>query len=257
MVDGRMVGYPKGKADRAVYSPPNKGLASGRLSKPDTVAGMEQPQSQSEWDERYSEKERIWSGNPNEMLVRYASRLEPPTAGRETAIDVGSGEGADAIWLAQNGWKTTGIDLSSVAVNRARESAAVQNLDVEFHVADVAQYARESGARYDLVTVFFLHSRDEEARAATMRSIPQLVAPDGQLLVVSHAAMPPWSRHHHHEDGSPRSAPNATAASEISALGLDANWNIEVAEEVERPATSPDGEEAALLDAVLLARRTN
>lgn len=211
---------------------------------------MTQPQTSAEWDERYSETERLWSGKPNATLTQFADKLGP---GR-TALDVGCGEGADALWLASRGWEVTGIDLSTVAIARAKASGGVQNLNAQFYVSDALDYAKQAPQSFDLVTVFFLHSRDEEQRAATMRVIPKFVAPGGQLLVVSHAAMPPWSRHHHHEDGSPRPTLDITAKSEVAALGLDSEWQIQMAEEIERPATGPDGEEAHLRDAVVLAR---
>jgi len=217
---------------------------------------MTHPQTSSEWDERYSEKERLWSGNPNAMLVRFADQFDSGPGGQgRSALDVGCGEGADAIWLARQGRNVTGIDLSTVAIQRAKESAAVLNLDAQFHATDAIEYASHVGSKFDVVTVSFMHSRDEDQRAETMRAIPSFVKPGGQLLVISHAAMPPWSRHHEHEDRSPRPTFDITAASEIEALGLDDTWEIQVAQELERPATGPDGEEAVLLDAVVLARR--
>ena len=66
------------------------------------------------WDERYSSADRIWSGNPNPHLVTVAAHLTPGTA-----LDVGSGEGADAIWLASHGWTVTAIDISQVALDRS------------------------------------------------------------------------------------------------------------------------------------------
>lgn len=210
---------------------------------------MIQPQSQAEWDARYQEKDRLWSGNPNAMLLEYASDIPPGTA-----LDVGCGEGADALWLAQRGWKVTGIDLSTVAIERAKERAAVQNSNAEFLVSDAQAYAEEAAGRFDLVTAFFLHSRDEDQRAATMRVLARFVKPEGRILVVSHAAMPPWSKHHEHADGSPRSTFKITAKSEIADLGI-ADWLIDVAEEKERTATGPEGEDATLLDSVVLARK--
>ncbi|HEV7666156.1 MAG TPA: class I SAM-dependent methyltransferase, partial [Chloroflexota bacterium] len=77
------------------------------------------------WDERYASAATIWSGNPNPHLVAQVSDLRPGTA-----LDVGSGEGADAIWLAEQGWQVTGIDVSMVALERAAQMAAAAGHDV-------------------------------------------------------------------------------------------------------------------------------
>src|SRR4051794_8575714 len=81
-----------------------------------------------EWDTRYSERDgAMWSGRPNGRLVAEVAGLTP---GR--ALDVGCGEGADAIWLAQNGWTVTAIDVSDVAIIRAREAAELVGAAVEW-----------------------------------------------------------------------------------------------------------------------------
>src|SRR5580698_6461296 len=85
-----------------------------------------------EWDARYSEGDGAkWSGRPNGRLVVEAAGLTP---GR--ALDVGCGEGADAIWLALHGWTVTGIDVSEVAVGRARAAAALAGAAVEWMCGD-------------------------------------------------------------------------------------------------------------------------
>src|SRR5688572_32867618 len=86
-----------------------------------------------EWDARYSEGEGAkWSGRPNGRLVAEVAGLTP---GR--ALDVGCGEGADAIWLARSGWTVTAIDVSDVAVRRAREAAESAGATVEWVCGDV------------------------------------------------------------------------------------------------------------------------
>jgi 2-polyprenyl-3-methyl-5-hydroxy-6-metoxy-1,4-benzoquinol methylase len=80
-----------------------------------------------EWDARYSERDGArWSGRPNGRLLAEVASLTP---GR--ALDVGCGEGADAIWLARRGWTVTAIDISEVAVTRAREAAERAGAAVE------------------------------------------------------------------------------------------------------------------------------
>lgn len=76
------------------------------------------------WDARYRSR-TVWSGNPNPLLVEYAAGLTPGTV-----LDVGSGEGADAIWLASRGWQVTGADLSTVALEHAARNAAEAGEDI-------------------------------------------------------------------------------------------------------------------------------
>ena len=85
-----------------------------------------------EWDARYGESEgAMWSGRPNGRLLVEVAGLTP---GR--ALDVGCGEGADAIWLAQSGWTVTAIDISDVAMSRARQAAARAGAVVEWVCGD-------------------------------------------------------------------------------------------------------------------------
>jgi len=70
------------------------------------------------WDEFYRSRSAVWSGNPNIHLVSEAVHLTPGTA-----LDVGSGEGANAIWLAERGWQVTALDISTVALERGATRA--------------------------------------------------------------------------------------------------------------------------------------
>src|ERR1700751_5073476 len=85
-----------------------------------------------EWDARYRERDgAMWSGRPNGRLVAEVADLIP---GR--ALAVGCGEGADAIWLAQQGWTVTAIDVSDVALRRARDAADLAGTSVEWISGD-------------------------------------------------------------------------------------------------------------------------
>src|SRR6478672_469198 len=65
------------------------------------------PAVRAEWDRRYNDQEQLWSGRPNGALVAEVAGLTP---GR--VLDVGCGEGADAIWLASRGWDVTALEVS-------------------------------------------------------------------------------------------------------------------------------------------------
>jgi SAM-dependent methyltransferase len=138
-----------------------------------------------QWDARYAER-TVWSGEPNAALVAHAPALPRPGA---RALDLGCGEGADALWLAAQGWRVTGVDWSDVALARARAAAASAGLPATFAVGDITDPAwlatlSETGT-FDLVTLAFLHPEPED-RARFYAPLPGLVAPGGHLLVIAH-----------------------------------------------------------------------
>ncbi|MBP2473006.1 SAM-dependent methyltransferase [Crossiella equi] len=130
------------------------------------------------WDERYRERERIWSGQPNGTLL-----VELPGPGRGTALDVGCGEGADAIWLAEQGWRVTGAELSSVALARAEAEAKSRGLEITWLHADLSSVAPPR--RYDLVVLHYFPLLKAPGDPAAHRLL-EAVAPGGTLLVVQH-----------------------------------------------------------------------
>jgi len=133
-----------------------------------------------EWDARYSEHDGArWSGRPNGRLVAEVAGLTP---GR--ALDVGCGEGADAIWLARSGWTVTAIDISDVAVTRAREAAALAGAVVEWVCGDVLQTPFPAGS-FDLVSLQY-PALPKAAGEAAVRALLGTVRPGGLLLAAYH-----------------------------------------------------------------------
>lgn len=140
------------------------------------------------WDERYASSDRIWSGRPNARLVDEVAGLTPGTA-----IDVGCGEGADAVWMARQGWQVTGVDVSSVALDRAaghaREAGvgdrtAWARLDV--FALDPLPVGPAGPARgVDLVTASYVHVPPDDF-AAVYGHLADAVAPGGSLVVLAH-----------------------------------------------------------------------
>jgi len=197
-----------------------------------------------EWEERYAAEERFWSGRVNTTTAAVVAGLEPGTA-----LDVGSGEGGDVVWLAEHGWRATGVDVSATAVQRAAALAQSRGVDVDFRVGDGA--ASVPG-EFDLVLASFLHSWEPDfPRIRLLRDASARVARGGRLLIVSHAAPPPWARE------VPAHAPvMRTPDEELALLDLDArDWAPETVEIRRREATAPDGTPAHLDDGVLLLRR--
>jgi SAM-dependent methyltransferase len=134
-----------------------------------------------QWDARYGEGGggSKWSGRPNGRLVAEVSGLAP---GR--ALDVGCGEGADAIWLAQCGWAVTAIDVSGVAISRAREAAEQAGVSVEWISDDVLATSLPTGS-FDLVSLQY-PALPKAGGQAAMQSLLDTVCPGGTLLAVYH-----------------------------------------------------------------------
>lgn len=202
--------------------------------------------SEAVWEERYGQAP-VWSGKPNHALVEYAGGLPP---GR--ALDLGCGEGADAIWLAGQGWEVTGVDVSPTALARAEDHARDRGVEVTWVRADLAEW--RTAETFDLVTAFFLHSPVDFPRAQILRRATGAVGPGGVLLVVGHADFPPWSSHHHEDHHEHPTFP--TIAETITEAGLHAGWTIIAAEESPREVTGPEGQTAIIHDTVVMARRT-
>lgn len=133
-----------------------------------------------EWDARYAERDgAMWSGHPNGRLVAEVADLTPGQA-----LDVGSGEGADAIWLAKRGWTVTAIDVSGLAVGRAREAAERAGVHVDWMVGDVLQTTFPARS-FDLVSLQYPALAKVSGEQA-VRTLLATVSAGGLLLAVYH-----------------------------------------------------------------------
>lgn len=194
------------------------------------------------WDARYSESDRLWSGDPNPQLVAEIADLE---AG--TAVDVGCGEGADAIWLARRGWRVTGVDISRVALDRAREHAAEAGVNVDWVQADLLAWQGPAGG-FDLVNVQFFQLAEPE-RTVALRRFAAAVAPGGLLLVVAHHPV-------HAEAGVPGPpADRLYTPEDVTALFDAPEWQPVTAETRTRTAAGHHSGTTEFTDSVVLLRR--
>jgi SAM-dependent methyltransferase len=197
------------------------------------------------WEAFYGESERIWSGNPNVVLVREVSKLTP---GR--ALDLGCGEGADAIWLAEQGWQVTATDISEVALGRAAAHATRAGVAerITWQRHDLAVSLPEGA--FDLISSQFLHSKAELPREAILRTAASRIAPGGVLLIEGHGGFAPWEENPHPDVHFP------TPDEVVEALALpEAEWELLISEDHERTQHDRDGHPATRPDTTVMLRR--
>jgi thioredoxin reductase/SAM-dependent methyltransferase len=175
-------------------------MISFSLASEDMAAAGRPSANESDWDHRYA-GDQIWSGNPNGTLVSEISGLAP---GR--ALDVGAGEGGDALWLAGEGWNVTASDISRRALDRVGAEARRRGLRVECHHADANAADAFAPAAFDLVSVQYASiPRTPDDRG--VRGILNAVAPGGTLLIVSHDIEPMRAELAARAAGSPDAGP--------------------------------------------------
>ncbi|MFI5041777.1 MAG: class I SAM-dependent methyltransferase [Acidimicrobiales bacterium] len=196
-----------------------------------------------EWDARYSEREgAMWSGRPNGRLVAEVADLTPGGA-----LDVGCGEGADAIWLARRGWTVTAIDISDVAVGRARDAAERAGVAVEWVCGD-ALLTPFRARSFDLVSMQY-PALPKAAGEAAVRALLDTVRPGGLLLAVYHDLDDDHREHMRSRGVDPA---NYVGADDLAPL-LSEDFTIElqgVEPRIDPPPDTPD-----IADVVLRARR--
>ena len=149
---------------------------------PDHAAGRDGLAGAGDWDDQYRANTQIWSGQPNGALVTEIGDAAP---GR--ALDVGCGEGADAVWLAQGGWQVTALDVSRVALDRARAAAHAAEVEVDWVHAGLLEAALQE-ASFDLVSAQYPALLKTPGNDA-VQALFVAVAPGGTLLFVHHADM--------------------------------------------------------------------
>lgn len=193
-----------------------------------------------DWNARYAGSELLWTAVPNRCFASEVAGLEP---GR--ALDLACGEGRNAVWLAERGWRVTGVDFSDVALEKAEQLAATRHVEVEWVLADVLDVVPGRGG-FDLVAVLYLHLPHEEL-ANVLRTAGDALAPDGTLIVLGHDTANLTQGH-----GGPRDA-SVLFTPEDVVPHLEGLVVLR-AESVLRAVALEDGE-ATAIDALVRARR--
>jgi SAM-dependent methyltransferase len=193
-----------------------------------------------EWDQAYASSELIWTARPNVFVVEELAALPP---GR--ALDLGTGEGRNAVWLAERGWRVTAVDFSPVGLAKAARLAESRGVTVEWTEADLRGY-QPAAAGYDLVLLAYLHLPHPDFTALLGRAAAAL-APGGTLLLVGHDA-----GNIEHGYGGPQD-PRILHRADAVVRALD-GLVIQRAGQARRTVQTPDGERTAI-DTVVRAQR--
>ncbi|MFG1749903.1 class I SAM-dependent methyltransferase [Streptosporangium sandarakinum] len=198
------------------------------------------------WDDLYAARPAAGDPQPNARLTETVEGLPPGDA-----LDLGCGDGGDALWLAGQGWRVTAADISAVAVERL--TALARSRGLGDRVIAQRHDLHESFPRggFDLICAHYLHTPFDLDRATVLRSAAHALRRGGRLLVVDHGSAAPWSWNQGPDVRYP--SPREVAAG----IDLDpATWTVERADAPRRIATGPGGRTAEVTDHVLLIRRT-
>jgi SAM-dependent methyltransferase len=199
------------------------------------------------WEDFYAPGRRPWSGNPNQVLVDELARQPLPPG---TALDLGCGTGGDALWLAQQGWTVTGMDLAPSALAQAETAATAAGLADRTTWQRVDLDAGLPAGSWDLVTSAYHQSPVALGRERILRGAAAVVAPGGTLIVIGHHGAPTWAETPpEHLLGMP------DADDVLAVLDLPADWTVDRAETVAFESTSPDGRPGTRTDSVVRVRR--
>ena len=195
------------------------------------------------WQRHWAERETRETPTPHPYLATETARLTPGTA-----LDAGCGAGAEALWLASQGWHVTAADISASALDEAKrhEAAAGPTTPIEWIEADLSRWNPDR--TWSLVVTSYAHA--EIGQLALYERLASWVAPGGTLLIVGHAAS------EHQGEGQHAAHPHeATVTREaIAGLFAAADWSFETSTEHTRTAR-PGGTSVELRDVVVRARR--
>ncbi len=201
---------------------------------------MSSDKARRRWNDRYSEREMEFGAEPNALVVEHLGSFPP---GR--ALDLGSGQGRNAVWLAKKGHSVVAIDQSEVATRQGAEWARQAGAAVEFVTADLLSWEPEDAA-FDLVLLSYVHLR-EAARKLVHAKALRTLAPGGTLMLIAH-----HRDNLEHGVGGPSSAEMLFTEEDIAAdfAGLIVERNERVSRRVER-----DGVVGNAFDVLFIGRK--
>ena len=189
----------------------------------------------SSWNQRYESAALVWSAEPNRFVEEICTELTPGTA-----IDIACGEGRNTIWLAQQGWAATGVEFSEVALDKARQIAEHNGVEVDWVLSDARSVDQVISRRFDLVLFCYLQIPDSEFVEA-LRAGASLLSESGQIVVIAHAL-----DNLHRGVGGPQDPAVLPTPERVEQILTDLGLKIERSGEALRPVRTDEGERTAI-----------
>jgi 2-polyprenyl-3-methyl-5-hydroxy-6-metoxy-1,4-benzoquinol methylase len=133
------------------------------------------------WNERYASEHLVYGESPNDYLVGIADRL--PTTGK--ALDIGAGEGRNALFLASHGLEVLAIDQSDVGMQKAMRIAHERGLELRTQVVDLQDFDVDENS-FDVISSIFVHL-PSALRAKVHRDVGKWLKPGGFFVLEAYA----------------------------------------------------------------------
>jgi SAM-dependent methyltransferase len=200
------------------------------------------------WDERYREWEYVWSVEPNRFVSELVQERGLLAGDGRRALDWACGEGRNATWLAENGWRVTGVDFSPLGLEKAARLAADRGVAERVELLEADVTAWRPPQVYDLVVVSYLQLPPAQRRAA-LQAAAGALRPGGILILAAHDAA-----NLDRGSGGPKDPEVLYTPAAVMEDLRDAplRWSEMTGVTRERPV---DGESRPALDTVVAARR--
>lgn len=208
-------------------------------------SSLQQQEPKAFWEQRYAESVSRARGRAGRLLQEKIAGLAP---GR--ALELGCSTGDDTLWLAEQGWQVTAVDISEHAVQTAQRLAQAAGLAerIHFSAGDLGEHF--PAGQFELAIALYFQSPFDFPRAQILQTAAARIVAGGHILIVTHASGAPWAKLPQPDYVFP------TLASELQDLNLSEDaWRIEAASVLTRIAKGPEGQEAEVQDNLIFARR--
>lgn len=126
-------------------------------------------------------------GEPTQIFVDFFNDLSTPN---QSVLDIGCGQGRDALFIARLGHSVTGIDFAPSGISDLNEAAKREGLNIKGIVADITEYTPDGP--FDIILIDrTLHMLSTAPRLETLAKLITFVAPDGWLLIADESSNTP------------------------------------------------------------------